>query len=61
MRAGLPPDRATVTVDNGGHLPPLVPHDGAATYLEPGGTLLGVAGGVRRPATVPVRPATGWW
>jgi serine phosphatase RsbU (regulator of sigma subunit) len=43
-------------VTNGGHLPPLVLHDGAATYLQPGGILLGVAGGVRRPATVPVRP-----
>jgi DNA-binding response OmpR family regulator len=50
----FPPDRATVTVTNAGHLPPLVLHDGAETYLEPGGTLLGVEGGVRRPATVPV-------
>ena len=50
----FPPDRATVTVTNAGHLPPLVLHDGAATYLEPGGTLLCVEGGVRRPATVPM-------
>jgi hypothetical protein len=52
----FPPDRATVTVTNAGHLPPLVLRDGSATYLEPGGTLLGVEAGVRRPATVPVRP-----
>jgi DNA-binding response OmpR family regulator len=52
----FPPDRATVTVTTGGHLPPLVLQDGVATYLEPGGILLGVNGGVRRPATLPVRP-----
>ena len=52
----FPPDRATVTVTNAGHLPPLVLRDGSATYLEPGGILLGVEEGVRRPATVPVRP-----
>lgn len=38
----LPPDQQTVAIANSGHLPPLLLHDGEATYLEPGGTLLGI-------------------
>jgi DNA-binding response OmpR family regulator len=52
----FPPDRGTVTVDNAGHLPPLVVRADGAGYLEPGGVLLGVDGGVRRPATLTLAP-----
>lgn len=38
----FPPDRQTMVVANAGHLPPLIVHDGVASYLEHGGPLLGV-------------------
>ena len=38
----FPPDRQTMVVANAGHIPPLIVHDGVASYLEHGGPLLGV-------------------
>lgn len=38
----FPPDQQTVEIANAGHLPPLLIHSGNASYLEPGGTLLGI-------------------
>ena len=38
----FPPDQRTVEVANAGHLPPLLLHAGDASYLELGGTLLGI-------------------
>jgi DNA-binding response OmpR family regulator len=37
----FPPDQQTMVVANAGHLPPLIVHDGVASYLELGGPLLG--------------------
>ncbi len=53
FRAG----RTDVDVVNAGHLPPLVLHAGAASYLDPGGTLLGIEN--RRESTVPVALSPG--
>ena len=38
----FPPDRQTMVVANAGHIPPLIVHDGVASYLEHGSPLLGV-------------------
>ena len=37
-------DGSTMSVANAGHIPPLVAHEGKASYLEPGGILLGIEG-----------------
>jgi serine phosphatase RsbU (regulator of sigma subunit) len=38
----FPADRQTMVVANAGHIPPLIVHDGVASYLDHGGLLLGV-------------------
>jgi DNA-binding response OmpR family regulator len=38
----FPPDQQTMVVANAGHIPPLIVHEGVASYLEHGGPLLGV-------------------
>ncbi len=40
----IDPDRKTVTFANAGHLPPLLVSEGAATFLETSGLLLGLPG-----------------
>lgn len=48
----FPPDQRTVEVANAGHLPPLLLHAGSASYLEPGGTLLGIEVSTDEPVTI---------
>jgi len=49
-------DGSTMSVANAGHIPPLVAHAGTASYLEPGGTLLGIDGWRVHPEEVALVP-----
>jgi CheY-like chemotaxis protein/serine phosphatase RsbU (regulator of sigma subunit) len=47
-----------VVLANAGHVPPLLVHDGTATYLEPHGTLLGVGRRVDEVVPLALEPGT---
>jgi serine phosphatase RsbU (regulator of sigma subunit) len=49
----FPPDRQTMVVANAGHIPPLIVDNGIASYLEHGGSLLGVDYPPEESAVVP--------
>ncbi len=50
----FPPDQQTMIVANAGHIPPLIVHEGAATYLPAGGPLLGVDHPVDESQVIPL-------
>jgi CheY-like chemotaxis protein len=54
----LSPDRATATIANAGHIPPLLAYRGKAGYLGYGGPVLGVAAPPAAPLVEPFPPGT---
>ncbi|MGZ4426929.1 MAG: SpoIIE family protein phosphatase [Nocardioidaceae bacterium] len=54
----FPPDEETAYVANAGHIPPLVVRDGSASYLENGGTMLGLDRPPDPSLTVPLSTGT---
>lgn len=49
----FPADQQTLVIANAGHLPPLIVHDGVASYVETGGSLLGVDYPPHEPLVMP--------
>jgi serine phosphatase RsbU (regulator of sigma subunit) len=54
----FPAGTQSMLVANAGHIPPLVVRDGVATYLEHGGTMLGIDQPQEKPSEVPLEAGT---